>query len=171
MFLHSMGNCYFWFCLVKLPRLPIVWATNEHRLYFVIHFEFQNFRLAQHSQPPIAPIVHPKLILAAAVFFARRGSFPRLPECARPRAQQRGKADRHRFGQSASPFVCAISKAPEGWRTPRRFAHIRPLRISARFWTAAALCRFSTARPSQTEYQKRAMTISNCGERDQSVSA
>ena len=42
--------------------------------------------------------VHPKLILAAAVF-------PRLLECARPRAQQRGKAGRHRFGQSASPFV------------------------------------------------------------------
>jgi hypothetical protein len=34
------------------------------------------------------------------------------------------------------------SKAPEGWRTPRRSAFIKPLRISARFWTAAALCRF-----------------------------
>jgi hypothetical protein len=45
-------------------------------------------------QPPFTPIVHPKLILAAAVFL-------QLPECARPRAQQRGKAGRHRFGQSA----------------------------------------------------------------------
>jgi hypothetical protein len=34
------------------------------------------------------------------------------------------------------------SKAPEGWRTPRRFA-FGPFRISARFWTAAALRRFS----------------------------
>jgi len=37
------------------------------------------------------------------------------------------------------------SKAPEGWRTPRRFAFAKPLRISARFWTAAALRRFSPA--------------------------
>jgi len=65
----------------------------------VIHYSTLNI------QTPFTPIVHPKIILAAAVFFARCGSFPRPPECARPRAQQRGKAGRHRFGQSASLFV------------------------------------------------------------------
>ena len=47
------------------------------------------------------------------------------------------------------------SKAPEGWRTPRRFAFTGPLLISARFWTAVALHRFSHVRPTQNEYRKR----------------
>jgi hypothetical protein len=33
-----------------------------------------------------------------------------------------------------------------------------PFRISARFWTAAALRRFSPSRPSQTEFRKKANT-------------
>jgi hypothetical protein len=41
-----------------------------------------------------------------------------------------------------TPCPLPRSKAPEGWRTPRRFAFAGPHRISARFWTAAALCRF-----------------------------
>ena len=88
-------------------------------------------------QMPFAPVVHPKMILAAAVF-------PRPPECARSRAQQRGKAGRHRFRQSAWPFVCAISKAPEGWRSPRRFARFACHRQTLAFWTAPALHRFSS---------------------------
>ena len=47
----------------------------------------------------------------------------------------------------APGFLCnarfaACAKAPEGWRTPRRFAKFRARRQCAGFWTAAALCRF-----------------------------
>ena len=53
------------------------------------------------------------------------------------------------------------SKAPEGWRTPRRFAFGGPLLISARFWTAVALHRFSHVRPFQNENRKRAVQVRN----------
>jgi hypothetical protein len=38
-----------------------------------------------------------------------------------------------------------------------------PFRISARFWTAAALRRFSPSRPSQTEFGKKANTKAEFG--------
>ena len=48
--------------------------------------------------------------------------------------------------KSETPHVVSYkfqpAKAPEDWRTPRRFAFAGPLRTSARFWTAAALRRF-----------------------------
>jgi hypothetical protein len=52
------------------------------------------------------------------------------------------------------------SKVPEGWRTPRRFAFAGPLRISARFWTAAALRRFSTA-PSRNPCSSCSSAVKN----------
>ena len=72
------------------------------------------------------------------------------------------------------------SKAPEGWRSPRRFAFAGPLRTSARSCTAVALRRFSPAssrnpcssvvknsnancpnRPCQNENRKRAGRSAN----------
>jgi hypothetical protein len=77
-------------------------------------------------QPPFTSIVHPKLILAAAVFFACCGNFPR---------QASGSRISHR-----SRFH---PKAPEGWRTPRRFARFACHRQTLAFWTAVALHRFA----------------------------
>ena len=38
--------------------------------------------------------------------------------------------------------VARAPKAPEDWRSPKRFACARPDRRRASFWTAAVLCRF-----------------------------
>jgi hypothetical protein len=92
---------------------------------------------------------------------AREPSSPHPKNPARP-----GLAKRLRVGTPALRHVHLIaarpvlprrhpeltlprSKAPEGWRSPRRFAFAGPLGISARFWTAAALCRFRPV-PSRT---------------------
>src|SRR5439155_25146854 len=41
-------------------------------------------------------------------------------------------------------------KAPEDWRTPRRFATTRTQRKSARFWSAPVLWRFHQTRGART---------------------
>jgi hypothetical protein len=57
------------------------------------------------------------------------------------------------------------SRAPEGRRTPRRFAHAGPLAYAAAFWSAPVLWRFSPERQSATCFQavvSRALKTNLC---------
>jgi hypothetical protein len=120
------------------------------------------FAFATISPSEIAPIVHLKMKTGKEFPSVASDFRPRPASCVRPAprctcglrlwsARTRPRFGPTRHVASRKAMSChrtprsSRSKAPEGWRTPRRFAQTGPLRISARFWTAAALCRFFNA--------------------------